>query len=435
MSLLEKLELVAENQPEVYEAGAKTFGATEIKSGVGSVTLTNVHPVEHDINVAIKTKSKNLIDISRLGAWDDVTVVENGIQINYVNTSESWFYVDVFSNAAEYLNKPLMISMELDNIQTDDDNFMLYVVPFYHGYDYFGATCLSKTTTKVSMPIMFKESDIDPEYPDYYLSLNFNFRSSDGEPHDYSFLIKNIQIEIGEEVTEYEPYFPSINPTEVTVTNGNQTVAFNEDGTIGISSIYPTTTLTLNKSDVALTAEYFVDVNNISEGVDTSDATAAADEIFAGETAYSNGEKITGTFTIDNELTTQDNLISQIQTALEGKAIGGGNTASYDTCTVNIVNILQNHVDIQGIAYVTVDSNENIVSIYDTIITSSYSCSCLCNSFIVVKLMNDSVSLDYSSGIRYLGNFYSKEVQIYQIMATNGTTVTINVTAEVGNAD
>lgn len=47
--------------------------------------------------------------------------------------------------------------------------------------------------------------------------------------------------------------------------------------------------------------------------VDTSDATVTADEIFAGETAYgASGNKMTGTFTIDNELSEQSGLITQI---------------------------------------------------------------------------------------------------------------------------
>ena len=58
-------------------------------------------------------------------------------------------------------------------------------------------------------------------------------------------------------------------------------------------------------------------------GLDTSDATAEANEIFYGETAYANGEKVTGTFTIDDEIGDQISLISQIQSALEGKAAGG----------------------------------------------------------------------------------------------------------------
>ena len=49
-------------------------------------------------------------------------------------------------------------------------------------------------------------------------------------------------------------------------------------------------------------------------GLDTSDATASADEIFAGETAYVKGSKVTGTFSIDSEINEQIDLISQIQT-------------------------------------------------------------------------------------------------------------------------
>lgn len=56
---------------------------------------------------------------------------------------------------------------------------------------------------------------------------------------------------------------------------------------------------------------------NTNNGIDTSDATATADDILQGETAYADGQKITGTFSIDNELTTQDDLITQIQNAVD----------------------------------------------------------------------------------------------------------------------
>lgn len=67
-----------------------------------------------------------------------------------------------------------------------------------------------------------------------------------------------------------------------------------------------------------------------SGGVDTSDATATADEIFEGETAYTADGKVTGTFTIENELTEQTNLISQITNLVATKATPSGGTDTND---------------------------------------------------------------------------------------------------------
>lgn len=61
-----------------------------------------------------------------------------------------------------------------------------------------------------------------------------------------------------------------------------------------------------------------------SQYITTTDATAEDSEIMSGETAYVNGRKVTGTFSIDSELSEQDGLIEQIRTALAGKAAGGG---------------------------------------------------------------------------------------------------------------
>ena len=58
-------------------------------------------------------------------------------------------------------------------------------------------------------------------------------------------------------------------------------------------------------------------------GLDTSDATAMETDIFLGKSAYVNGKKIEGTFTIEDELLTQQNLLSQIYSALQQKIEGG----------------------------------------------------------------------------------------------------------------
>lgn len=71
-----------------------------------------------------------------------------------------------------------------------------------------------------------------------------------------------------------------------------------------------------------------------SGGTDTSDATATAAEIFEGETAYTATGKVTGTFTIEEELTEQEDLIFQIATLVEKKANPQGGVDTSDATAV-----------------------------------------------------------------------------------------------------
>jgi hypothetical protein len=73
-----------------------------------------------------------------------------------------------------------------------------------------------------------------------------------------------------------------------------------------------------------------IEVGKETGGADTSDATATADEIFASETAYTADGKVTGTFTIEEELTEQNDLISQITMLVATKANPQGGTDTSD---------------------------------------------------------------------------------------------------------
>lgn len=60
---------------------------------------------------------------------------------------------------------------------------------------------------------------------------------------------------------------------------------------------------------------------------------AAASEIGLNKEAIdAEGNKITGTFTLDTEIDSQEDLISQIAAALDGKAAGGSGGSSLETC-------------------------------------------------------------------------------------------------------
>lgn len=83
-----------------------------------------------------------------------------------------------------------------------------------------------------------------------------------------------------------------------------------------------------------------VGVNKVIFGgrtlVDMSDVSVSPEKLFVGETAFDkSGEMIGGVFSLEAEISAQDALIAQIQTALEGKAAGGGGASGgVETCAV-----------------------------------------------------------------------------------------------------
>lgn len=97
-------------------------------------------------------------------------------------------------------------------------------------------------------------------------------------------------------------------------------------------------------------------------GTNTSDATAIAEEIFAGETAYTADGKVIGTFTIDNEISAQDVLISQIQTALQGKASAAPTLQSKTVTPTADTQSVTPDSGYDGLSEVTVNGDNNLTA-------------------------------------------------------------------------
>lgn len=98
--------------------------------------------------------------------------------------------------------------------------------------------------------------------------------------------------------------------------------------------------------------------------LDLTEDTITDDKLHKGVTAHDkSGAKVTGTFTLDNEITTQDELITAIKTALQGKASGGGTPTPTQEKTVDITeNGTFEVIPDDGYALSKVTANVNVAS-------------------------------------------------------------------------
>ena len=108
-------------------------------------------------------------------------------------------------------------------------------------------------------------------YP--YIAMHFHLVSGSTAVAGDVIEFSNIQVEIGNKATEYEPY---VEP---------QTVNANADGTVtGITSISPSITLMSNNADITLECEYNADTklyidNKIAELVSGVSVASASMEV------------------------------------------------------------------------------------------------------------------------------------------------------------
>lgn len=107
-------------------------------------------------------------------------------------------------------------------------------------------------------------------------------------------------------------------------------------------------------------------VNNMEIGAELPELTneGRATELFAGkELINADGDKVVGTFTIDEELETQDDLIAQIQTALSGKASASEPVLQTKTVTPSTsVQTVTPDSGYDGLSMVVVTGDVNLVA-------------------------------------------------------------------------
>lgn len=180
-------------------------------------------------------------------------------------------------------------------------------------------------------------------------------------------------------------------------------------------------------------------VNNLPEaGIDLPELNneGIADDLVIGkELINSSGDIVIGTnpykkVATDTEVATQADLIAQIKSTVDNlPEAGGGGSASYDTCTVNIT--APNKID--KIAYLTVNADGELEPIIMTTTTTSYSFTCICNSFVTIGVFADwSYNLTNAD---YLGWIYSPSCRTFVITASSGETATITFMQQTGGAE
>ncbi len=196
MSIAEKLVTIAENQQKVYEAGASDFGLKG--KGQGElVTLNNVHPIEHKIEVGLR--SKNLVNIL---APDQIPsngfdVLDNNSIRVYANRG---FAVGVkyYVYAPEGTTITMSYEYELGGEATRHYNQCII-----DG----GSAIVEKTITK-TIPASGK--------------IEFEFARLGGNNDKNGWVdIKNFQVEVGNTPTAYAPYIADFSDCKVKVRGKN----------------------------------------------------------------------------------------------------------------------------------------------------------------------------------------------------------------------
>lgn len=131
----------------------------------------------------------------------------------------------------------------------------------------------------------------------------------------------------------------------------------------------------------------------------------------------------------NTEVSSQSDLIAQIKSTVDSLPEANSGGVGYDTCTVNITAPLS----MGRVAYLTVNADGELEPIIITTSATSYSFTCVCNSFVAI-----SISPEWSYNLTnadYLGWIYSSFCRTFVITASSGETATITFRQDAGGAE
>lgn len=228
-------------------------------SAIGnSVTLDDVSPIEHTMDVKVKTKNIIPIDTNKFSiqqatkiSGDNNGIIAKGVEGNIAYAhSSGWIYFYQPNKYADivFVKDVVTVSIEVTLIEEGKHGATFKIGPT----EITGGTIFTATTTPTRFSFTCPVSAIPSN--GFYICINAN-----------TLKIANVQFEYGEVATEYTPYMTDVSDIAVEVSDENGRIEefqSNADGTVeGVRSSYPSMTLTALNTGAVVDVSYNRDIN------------------------------------------------------------------------------------------------------------------------------------------------------------------------------
>lgn len=232
-----------------------------------TVTMDDVSPLEHDVNIFVHRK--NLFNINAVvdGSFGVYSVNGNSITFNYEADYGNYFPFAYWLNVIPNTVYTLTIGHHTS-------------IGRVYGYidKVFGTQILATVVDSNTGSVTFNSGN------NRRILLGFYSITDQRDLSVTSEIVSNIQIEENPVATEYEPY---IDPTTVTVTvtESGSIATPASDGTCIVKSVYPNMTISTDTEGVIVKAEYSRDQHAV-----LGDLDAALDTILDLQASILGGE-------------------------------------------------------------------------------------------------------------------------------------------------